>query len=279
MVTEVRPGGVDDSPRRSSQRHLRPSERHDAITEMVLSASTMRIEDIAEKFGVSLMTVHRDLDALEARGILRKSRGTVTALASSLIESSPEYRAREHRTEKEAIAKVAFELVEPGQAVILDDSTTGLHLAGMLPQRQPLTVITNFRRVLDALVGDPGIALISLGGQHYQWCDAYMGSITHASLDSLRADLLFMSTPAVTEDTCYHQHHEAAMVKRAMFEAAARRILMVDHSKFDKRALHAHLKVTEFDSLIVDWRTSSDDVARLRDKGVDVIVAPEATGS
>jgi len=217
--------------------------------------------------------VHRDLDTLEARGVLRKSRGVVTALATSLFESSPEYRARQHRSDKEALARAAFSFVEPGQAVILDDSTTGLHLARMLPQRQPLTVITNFQRVMTQLVGHPGIALISLGGQHYQWCDAYMGSLTLNALRSLRADVLFMSTPAIIDDICFHQHHDAALVKRAMFEAAARRILMVDHSKFAKRALHAHMALTEFDAVIVDPGTSRDDVSRLRDKGISVIVS------
>jgi DeoR/GlpR family transcriptional regulator of sugar metabolism len=279
-MTTVGRAGTDDEPSSphptasSGPRHLRPGERHDAITEMVLGAGSMRIEDLSEVFGVSTMTVHRDLDALEARGILRKSRGVVTALASSLIESSPEYRAREHRADKEDIAHAAFELVEPGQAVILDDSTTGLHLARMLPQRQPLTVITNFRRVLQELVGQPGIALISLGGQHYQWCDAYMGSLTHNALQALRADMLFMSTPAITDDICFHQHHDAALVKKAMFDAAAKRILMVDHSKFTKRALHAHLKLSDFDVVIVDSRTAQDDIARLRDKGIHVLVAP-----
>lgn len=263
-----------DSAGSKSRSHLRPSERHDAITELVLSAGTMRIEELAEQFGVSIMTVHRDLDTLEARGILRKSRGSVTALASSLIESSPEYRAREHRRQKESIAHAAFDLVEPGQAVILDDSTTGLHLARMLPQRQPVTVITNFRRVLDELVGHPGIALISLGGQHYQWCDAFMGALTHNALQSIRADVLFMSTPAIIDDICFHQHHDAALVKKAMFQAAATRVLMADHSKFAKRALHAHIRLSEFDTIIVDAETSGDDITRLRDKGINVLVAP-----
>jgi DeoR/GlpR family transcriptional regulator of sugar metabolism len=271
------PKGAADHGSRAAQHSLRPSERHDAITELVLTAGSMRIEELADTFGVSTMTVHRDLDTLEARGFLRKSRGVVTAVATSLFESSPEYRSRQHQSEKEALARTAFSFVEPGQALILDDSTTGLHLARMLPQRQPLTVITNFQRAVNELVGHPGIALIALGGQHYQWCDAYMGSLTLNALRSLRADMLFMSTPAVTDDICFHQHHDAALVKRGMFDAAARRILMVDHSKFTKRALHAHMALTEFDAVIVDRLTSPDDVARLRDRGVSVIVTDPET--
>ena len=254
------------------QLNLRQTERRDAITELVLSAGSMRIDELVEIFGVSTMTIHRDLDTLDDQGYLRKSRGAVTAVATSLFESSTDYRARQHKEDKESVALAAFEFVEPGQAVILDDSSTGLRLAELLPQRQPLTVITNFQRVLTQLVGNPGIALIALGGQHYQWCDAYMGNLTLDALKLLRADVLFMSTPAIIDDICFHQHNEAALVKRAMFESSAKRILMVDHSKFSQRALHKHIALVEFDEVIVDAQTAAGDISRLRDKGVHVIV-------
>lgn len=267
----ARQGSADDSA--PDLHSLRQSERHDALTELVLSAGSMRIEELAEIFGVSTMTVHRDLDTLDAKGILRKSRGVATAVATSLFESSPDYRARQHQAAKKAVARAAFSLVEPGQAVILDDSTTVLHLAEMLPQRQPLTVITNFQRIMTAMVGHPGIALIALGGQYYQWCDAYMGALTISALRALRADVLFMSTPGITDDICFHQHHEGALVKRAMFDSAARRILCVDNSKFTQRALHAHIALTEFDAVIVDSGIGHADLSRLQDKGINVIVA------
>jgi len=81
-----------------------------------------------------------------------------------------------------------------------------------------------------------------------------------------------MSTPAITDDICFHQHNDAALVKMAMFATAAKRILMVDHSKFTQRALHRHMAPAEFDAVIVDAHTSPDDVSRLRDRGVSVIV-------
>ncbi|EID78006.1 DeoR family transcriptional regulator [Rhodococcus opacus RKJ300 = JCM 13270] len=259
----------------SAQRseNLNQSDRHDAITELVLRSGSMRIEELADRFGVSVMTIHRDLDTLAAKGILRKSRGSVTAVATSLVEASIEYRTRQHQPEKQAIAHAAFELVEPGQAVILDDSTTGLALADLLPQRRPLTVITNSQRVLTTLNDQEGIALISTGGQYYQWCDAYMGAVTISALQALRADVFFMSTPAIIGDVCFHQHHETVQVKRAMFEAAQKRVLYADHTKFDQRALHAMAPLSDFDTVIVDAATDQEHIDRLRDAGNDVVVA------
>lgn len=253
--------------------NLTQSERHDAITELVLRVGSMRIEELADRFGVSIMTIHRDLDSLAAKGILRKTRGSVTAVATSLVEASIEYRARQHQPEKHAIAHAAFALVEPGQAVILDDSTTGLALAELLPQRRPLTVITNSQRVLNTLHDEEGIALISTGGQYYQWCDAYMGAVTTSALRALRADIFFMSTPAIVDDVCFHQNHETVLVKTAMFAAAHRRILYADHTKFEHRALHAMAPLSDFDTVIVDSATDQEHIVRLRDAGIDVVVA------
>lgn len=252
---------------------LKQDDRLHAITELVLNAGTIRIDDLAEVFQVSSMTIHRDLDFLDQKGILRKTRGAATAVASSLFEASPEYRIRQSRESKDAVARAAFALIEPGQAVMLDDSTTGLHLAQMLPEKQPLTVITNFQRVVDLLIDHPGIQTIVTGGQYYKWCEAYMGTISLNALHTLRADIVFMSSPAVTHGTCYHQHHDAVLIKQAMIDAAEKKVLYLDHSKFTMRALHAHLKVGDFDTVIVDDKTDQKYIDEIRETGVELIIA------
>lgn len=265
---------IDDTP---TQKNLNQNQRHDSIIELVINEGSVRIEDLADRFEVSVVTIHRDLDMLDARGIVRKSRGVVTAVATSLFEANPEYRKRQNIQHKKELAAEAFKLVEPGQAILLDDSTTGVHLAELLPQRQPLSVITNFQQIIDTLAPHPGIALISLGGQHYQWSNAYMGSITVNALNSLRADTLFMSTPSIVDDVCFHQHHDASLIKEAMFKAAARRYLLVDESKFNQRALHANIALSNFDAVILNSGVSSEHVERLKEKDINVIVAAKLT--
>ncbi|GAB3832204.1 DeoR/GlpR family DNA-binding transcription regulator [Dactylosporangium cerinum] len=250
-------------------------DRQAAITEMVMAAGSVRIEELADSFGVSLMTVHRDLDALAAQGLLRKTRGVATAVASTLSESPTEYRNRLNVNDKAALAAVALTMIEPGQSVILDDSTTGLHLAQHLSERQPLTVITNFQPAMDIVAAQPDLALLALGGQYYPWCRAYMGSVTLSALHNIRADMFFMSTSAVTDGICFHQHHDTVLVKRAMFESARTRIAYVDHTKFERRALHALGPLHEFDAVIVDAHTSEDHIRSLQRDGAEVIIAPD----
>ena len=249
------------------------SVRHDRMVEAILEAGSIRIDELVEMFDVSRMTIHRDLDALEARGVLRKSRGLVTAVASNLFEASAEYRTRQNRAEKSAIAAEALSHITPGEALILDDSTTGLLLARQLSSKEPLTVITNFSRALGALQGVQGINLISTGGDYYQLCEAYRGSITLNTLSNLSADTFFMSTSAVRDGVCFHPHQDIVLVKQAMFRAARRRVLIMDNSKFRRTALHAMMPMADFDLIIVDSNIDEQDLDSLNRTGVQVIVA------
>ena len=267
-VGRLRRGGQPEPP-------AGPNERRAAILEMVMAAGSVKIEDLPDAFGVSLMTVHRDLDTLATQGLIRKTRGVATALPSTLSEASTEYRARQNVADKYAVANAALQMIEPGQSVILDDSTTGLHLVSQLASRQPLTVITNFQSALDQLLNQPGLNVIALGGQYYPWCRAYMGSLTLDALRSIRADVFIMSTSAVTDGICFHQHHDTVLVKRAMFESARTRIAYLDHSKFERRALHALGPLSDFDTVIVDSGTSEDHIRSLRLDGVNVVVAQD----
>ncbi len=254
-------------------RQSRQAERQRAITEAVMAEGTVRIEDMASRFGISVMTVHRDLDELEARGLLRKSRGVASALSTSLVESSDVYRASRQLVEKDAIAHAALEFIEPGQAIFLDDSTTTLHLVPLLAAKTPLTIITNTLTIMNQLQGVRGITLLGVGGQYYNWCSAFMGRITTTTIAGMRADLAIMSTPAITDGQVFHQTLETVDVKHAMFDAASRRLLLADHTKFERRALHALLPLSDFDAVIVDTGIDRDTLRAMRDSSVNVVVA------
>ena len=254
-------------------RQSRQFARQRAITEAVMAQGSIRIEALAERFNISLMTIHRDLDELEGRGVLRKSRGIATATSTILVESSDVYRLERQAPEKEAIALAALHLIEPGQAIFLDDSTTVLRLARHLIEKAPITIITNALTLMNDLRGTAGITVLGLGGQYYNWCSAFMGPMTTQSISSLRADTFFMSTSAITNDIAYHQFLETIETKRAMLDASNRKVLLADHSKFQRQALHALAPLKDFDAVIVDDATSAEDVKRMRSKGIEVVVA------
>ncbi|MFP8964981.1 DeoR/GlpR family DNA-binding transcription regulator [Pokkaliibacter sp. CJK22405] len=258
----------------SDSRQARQLARRQLIVEAVMSEGAIRIEDITDRFGISLMTAHRDIDELVERGLLRKARGVVSATPTSLVESSDVYRATRQLAEKRAIAEVAASYIEPGQAIFFDDSTTVLQMARFLPAKAPLTAITNSLTLMTELKEARDITLMGLGGQFYNWCNAFMGRMTRDEIANLRADMFFVSMSAIIDDCVFHQSAEMVETKRAMFESAEKRILLTDHTKFERRALHSFADLTEFDVVIVNQGTPATTVKRMKDKGINVVIAP-----
>jgi DeoR/GlpR family transcriptional regulator of sugar metabolism len=268
------PDGRGAEPAPPSQADLSPSERRGRIAEYVLGRDWAAARDLAAMFDVSLMTIHRDLDELERMGVLRKMRGGATPQPSSLFESNVRYRLGKARGEKEAVARHALRLIEPGQAVLLDDASTTLALARLLPAVAPLTVITNFRHSMDALYGAPDIRLIALGGEYFPHHESFMGLICEGALATIRADIFFMSTSAVSDGVAWHQEPVTVSAKRAMLQAASKRVLLIDHDKLGKVALHQLAPLTAFDLVIVDAGIDERGREALREAHVRFEIAP-----
>jgi DeoR/GlpR family transcriptional regulator of sugar metabolism len=253
---------------------LTPRERRERIAATVLANDAVSARDLAAGFGVSLMTIHRDLDELERQGVLRKTRGGASPQPSSLFESNVRYRLATARAEKDVLARYALTLIEPGQAVLLDDATTTLALARLLPSIAPLTVITNYLATMQALHEAEGIRLIALGGEYFSSHDSFTGILCEDAIDSLRADLFFMSTSAVSHATAYHQEQEIVAVKRAMLRAASKRVLLIDHGKLGKTALHQLAPLTAFDLIVVDDGVDAAGLRTLEEAKTAFVVAP-----
>lgn len=253
---------------------LTPDVRRERIGAIVLANESVSARDLASRFDVSLMTIHRDLDELERQGVLRKTRGGASPQPSSLFESNVRYRLATARAEKEALARYALTLIEPGQAILLDDATTTLALARLLPEIAPLTVITNYLATIQVLHEAPGIRLIALGGEYFPSHDSFTGIVCEGAIATLRADLFFMSTSAVSHGSAYHQEQEIVAVKRAMLRAASRRILLIDHAKLGKTALHQLAPLADFDLIVVDDGVDDAGIAALEAAKVTYAIAP-----
>lgn len=245
-------------------------DRRRLLLEYVLRAGSAQIDELTTQFRVSRMTVHRDLEELESQGKVRRVHGGVTVRSSNLVESTLQYRARLADREKDALAKAAAELVEPGQAIIIDDSTTAGRLTEHLQARSPLTVITNNLMVIDQLGSARDIDVVCLGGHLNPRFGAFYGYVCERAVASLRANTLFMSTSTVFGAAAYHQQEEVVKTKRALMAAADRRILMVDSTKFGVSALIKLADLAEFDLVITDGGISPTSAESLRQRGVDL---------
>ncbi len=270
-MTAARPSQVVQKPR-----ERKTETRQRLITDSVLARGSCSAQELATEFGVSIMTIHRDLDQLERRGVVRKFHGGVTALPSGVFESQLSYRMMSRAQEKSAIAQVALRYVEPGMSVMLDDSTTILHMIPGLAERTPLHVATTFlsglRRLAD-IAADSDLTVIGLGGVYDLPHDSFVGMQCIEQIAGIRADVLFMSTSAVSATEAFHQEERIVALKRAMVRAATKRYLLVDHTKLNRLTLLKIASLAELDLVITDAHADPEFLSAWSAAGIEYEIA------
>ncbi len=220
--------------------------------DLLVASGSVDLEELARRFDVSKMTVHRDLDELESSGLLRKVRGGATIEPGTQFESNFHFREKQGVAAKVAIAQAALKHVEPGMTVIINDGSTAAVLGKLIVDLLPLTVVSNNAAVVHALSGVNGISLMSLGGTFSKKYNGFFGKLTEDSLRGLRVDVAFISSPAVSGTEVFHMDEAVTRTKRAMMAAAARSVLLINHTRMEAQALHKFADLEEFAAVITD---------------------------
>jgi DeoR/GlpR family transcriptional regulator of sugar metabolism len=271
--------GVGDMPAAELGKHVvrltaSAVDRQSVIRDRVHSEGSVTVDQLVSVLGVSRMTVHRDLDMLEAEGVLRKVRGGATALRSSLFESDFPYRLTASVAAKEAIGRAAARFVEGGQAVVCDESTTTMDALRAIEASEAITVITNCFPTMQYVNESTKHRLISLGGDYVTSYQAFLGIICEQAITNVYADVLLASCSAVRGGSTYHQDQQIVAVKRAMIRSAPTRLLLLDSSKVDVGALYHLGEIRDFTHLITDEGTPGTFLDQVRESGLEVVVAP-----
>ncbi|WP_027588107.1 DeoR/GlpR family DNA-binding transcription regulator [Acidipropionibacterium thoenii] len=250
-----------------------PRSRQLAIAETVIRNGSVSVEELVTLTGVSAMTIYRDLTVLEDSGVLTHHRGQVVAVASGLHEADADFRLEQSSAEKQQVAAEASTLVTSGCSLMLDDSTSGVWLLRSLADISNVTVVTNSLLVANEVTSCRGAKLMVTGGEYQAWAHSLMGPAAVRAIRSMHADLCFVSASGIFEMGCYHPYQEVVEVKRAMLDAAETKVLLLDHTKFNRRALFKFADLQEFDHVVVDSKTSPEVLRHLEETGVQVRVA------
>jgi DeoR/GlpR family transcriptional regulator of sugar metabolism len=260
-----------------SPRERKTEMRKRLIAETLLAGGSATPQDLATKFGVSVVTIHRDLHELERRGMVRKFHGGVAAQPSGIFENQMSHRLASKAAEKAAIAAAALQYVEPGMSILLDDSTTTLRMIDGLADRTPLHVATTFvagiRRLSELARYRDELTVVGIGGRYDVSHDSFLGVQALEQVAGIHVDAVFMSTSAVSATDLYHQEEQVVMLKRQMIASATKRYLLVDHTKLDRRAMLKIAPVSEFDLVITDGGAEDAVLAAWRERGTAFEVA------
>jgi DeoR family transcriptional regulator, fructose operon transcriptional repressor len=226
-----------------------PYERLNLIEQRIRETGTVRIDQLAIEFGVSEMTIRRDLDELEALGVARRIRGGAVAVG-------PEPFAERHRHNARAKARIAAKLLDliPGRGTIaFDASSTVYRLAAALDGAQDLVVVSNGLDTFQALVGKPGVVATLTGGSVEPRTGSLVGPVAIRSAADFLFDVFVCSAAAVDPTVGSSEASlEEAQVKRALSVTASRVVLAVDHSKLGTRAQARMFALDEISLVVTD---------------------------
>ena len=249
-------------------------QRQQAILDLVRRDGAVRVAELVRTFGVSDMTIRRDLEVLADRGLLDKVHGGATALAPGSTEE-PGFAAKSARqqAEKEAIARHAAALVQPGTAIALSAGTTTWALAHHLTEIPELTVVTNSLPVAEvfhrSVRSDQTIVLT--GGVRTP-SDALVGPVAVGAIRSLNVDLLLLGVHGMSTHAGFTTPNLLeAETNRAFVAAARKTVVLADHTKWGMLGISSIASLDEVDEVISDpglgpeaQRVLQEKVGRLR---------------
>ena len=248
-------------------------KRQSDIADYILSKGFVSVEDLMEKFDVSRMTIHRDLDDLEHAQLIQKVRNGASAQPSKIFESDFGYRERVNVQEKESICKLASTFLHDGISLFLDDSTTVIPLIKYFNKIKSLTVITSCLPAINAIAEYPEINLIILGGEYKHKYRSSYGYFCNSAINKIHADMAILSPHSYKFGSVFEYEQQVISAKRAMMDNAERSMILMDNSKFKQTTLYLLAKINEFDHVIIDNEVPEPIVSELRSSCQNLLIA------
>lgn len=223
------------------------NQRQKKILSLAETAGEITIKELASKLGVSEMTVHRDLDMLQEERYVYKKRG-----AAVFIESEDRDASDFYTEEKRAIGRKAVELIPDGASIIFDNSTTALECARFMNPEGKYTFYTTNLETAKILASYAKSILYCSGGYYFPDSKGFVGLQAEAFISSVKADICFIGASGITPDGITTPYPMHTPLQKAIISAAKTKILICDHSKFDKRAMEKICDLSDIDTIVTD---------------------------
>ncbi len=257
-------------------------ERHQIIIQLIQEFSSVRVTDLAEQLNVSESTIRNDLEALDEQGYLVRIHGGAIARADAVKKpAGEEYlspKALNHADEKRWIARWAAGMVEDGDVIMLDASTTVLHIAPFLADRRNLSVFTNGIDVARVLAREPTNTVIVLGGILRPNGNSLTGSISKQVLEDYHISTAFLSCSGFTpEHGFFEVDMQEAEMKKLMMHASDKCIALLDSTKIGRIGIATFATLQDMDYFITDDKVDDKIIEQIYASNTHAVVCGEQT--
>lgn len=252
------------------------SIRQNEILELARADGRVLVDDLAQRFDVTLQTIRRDLGDLAEAGLLDRVHGGAVP-RMGMVNLGYEARRRLHSDAKTAIAQACAEAIPDNSSLILNIGTTTEAVAHALLKHSNITVITNNMNVANILAANPGCEIMVAGGALRRSDGGLVGELATQFIEQFKVDYAIIGTSALDLDGDMLDYDLAEVrVSRSILRQARQSILVTDHSKLGRSAPARIASLSEIDRLFTDLPLPAPLAERCRDWGTEVTVCPVA---
>lgn len=228
-------------------------ERREDIMSLIRADKSVRVSELALKYHVTEETIRRDLDKLDKEGKVKKTYGG--AVLEKPVSEDPSFsdRLKVNMAEKKVIGAKGAELIEDGETIFIDMSTTSLEVIKAVPSTVAITVITNSLEAIVVLSKRPNIRLVTIGGTFDKGNQFMGGPMANAFIEHYYVDKTFFSVKGLSKiKGLTDSSEDVAEIKSRMVKNAKEAILVVDASKFGYTALMNNMQLKDINRIITD---------------------------
>lgn len=250
---------------------MEQEERKKYILTQLEAKGKVSLKELSQRFLVSEMTIRRDFNELEQKGLLiRKYGGAIKSEAAESLFSFHK-RVEANSENKQYICRIAEGYIEDGDIIFIDCGTTLFRLAALVRNRR-IRVITNSLPVVSQLMGSPSVRITFVGGTIDSDRQASYGNIAQQVIREFSADKAFLGTDGISLAHGLSSYDEKeALITKTMAEHSRRVFLLCDSSKIEQDSYFRYAPVTLIHHLITDELKNENLIQLYQEQGIQII--------
>ena len=242
-----------------------PEERLMLIVEQINQEGAVTVKALSEQYGVTPDMIRKDLTKLEKQGLLKKSHGGAVKVRMAARDFQVEERMGKNNPEKRKIASRALELIEDGDVVFLDISTSNIELARLLVNRfRHVVIVTNMIEIMQLLREAGYKELIFLGGTLSDKREGFVGALTNQQIQQFRFDKAFLGVVGVdlAENKVATYDPEDGITKRTVMGSSRKSYMMLESRKLEEDGQFWYAKVSDFTGAVMEKEPDAEAVKK-----------------
>jgi len=252
-------------------------ERRRIILEELQQNKQVNISKLNDQFGVSEVTLRKDLRYLENKNLLIRSRGGAMLPVKVSDDLSVQKRMVINLEQKKSIAIAASSLIKEGDTIILDSGTTLMQLAKHLEKIKRLTIITNALDIVLKLSEFSNLKIIVPGGIFRKNSFSLVGVTAVENFQMFRADKYFVSADGINAEGIFTANLEEGQIAKIIMSHAKENIVLVDSSKFDRSGIINFAPLAKIHTIVTDKNIPQNYLSHFTTLGIKVVIAEDIT--